>query len=315
MGTPFVTSIGGAGIEGFRTLCTDVFGRIRQRFLAQAGCYAQLRTSVLGGCRLSRFEASANIISGRRVSARSFDPDAVKLIVQLEGRSTLRQGGVSRDLGSGASVLYDPTRAYAVANMTAVRQIVVQIERSAFSPRALRRLSQPRLLNAGTRGLTGVVETYLAAVDREHETLAGSAEVIVGGVLERLIAALAEEGGDAPPQTSLDLLLARIKAHLDNHIEGAVSVADIAHRMGCSVRYVYRAFEAEGTTPERYVQEMRLSKARAGLVATSLSMSEIAFTTGFSSAAHFSRLFKQRFGMTPSAYRAAHLSDAALSLD
>jgi AraC-like DNA-binding protein len=69
-------------------------------------------------------------------------------------------------------------------------------------------------------------------------------------------------------------------------------------------------FEAEGTTVSAWIRERRLECCRIELIATDLadqSVSEIGTRWGFWDAAHFSRLFKSRFGVSPSAYRSASL--------
>lgn len=85
----------------------------------------------------------------------------------------------------------------------------------------------------------------------------------------------------------------------------------IARRMGCSVRYVYRAFEVECLTPSDYIWDLRVQKAAeklrdAGGYAGEIS--EIAFALGFSSSAHFSRAFRLRYGVSPSQWRKANMS-------
>jgi AraC-like DNA-binding protein len=72
--------------------------------------------------------------------------------------------------------------------------------------------------------------------------------------------------------------------------------------MGCSPRYVFRAFEQEVGTPADYLRGLRLEKAREQMQSEdekTRSISDIAFSIGFSSTAHFSRAFRDRYAMTP----------------
>ncbi|CAD5264782.1 MULTISPECIES: AraC family transcriptional regulator [unclassified Imperialibacter] len=59
----------------------------------------------------------------------------------------------------------------------------------------------------------------------------------------------------------------------------------------------------EGNTIERYVIALRIEKVKELLVYTDLSLSEIAFKTGFSSAHHLSFQFKKTTGLNTSAYK------------
>jgi AraC-like DNA-binding protein len=59
-----------------------------------------------------------------------------------------------------------------------------------------------------------------------------------------------------------------------------------------------------GVSPGDYVREVRLQRAQTLLLSTLLTVCEIATDCGFKSEFHFSRLFKSRFGASPSFYRA-----------
>lgn len=64
--------------------------------------------------------------------------------------------------------------------------------------------------------------------------------------------------------------------------------------------------EVEGITLEHYYLLQRLERVKELIRYGERTFSEIAFATGFSSAAHLSAQFKQLTGMTPSAFKAAH---------
>jgi AraC family transcriptional regulator, exoenzyme S synthesis regulatory protein ExsA len=57
------------------------------------------------------------------------------------------------------------------------------------------------------------------------------------------------------------------------------------------------------TTPGRWLLEKRLGYARQLLVTGHMAVSEVVFESGFESITHFSRAFKQKFGVSPSLYR------------
>lgn len=61
--------------------------------------------------------------------------------------------------------------------------------------------------------------------------------------------------------------------------------------------------KVEGLTIERYYILQRLEKVRELITYDQLSLSEIAFETGFSSVHHLSAQFKKIFGITPSQYK------------
>jgi AraC family transcriptional regulator len=69
--------------------------------------------------------------------------------------------------------------------------------------------------------------------------------------------------------------------------------------------HFHRIFTALiGESPADFVRRLRLERAANQLLATPLlSVTDVAFGNGFTSSAQFSRLFRQRFGMSPSAWR------------
>jgi AraC-like DNA-binding protein len=61
----------------------------------------------------------------------------------------------------------------------------------------------------------------------------------------------------------------------------------------------YQQFKlAFGTSPALWQQQLRLKKARTQLL-QGHAISKVCFDVGFNSASHFSRLFKQTFGIAP----------------
>ena len=78
--------------------------------------------------------------------------------------------------------------------------------------------------------------------------------------------------------------------------------------------YMCRTFKKYmNMTMTDYLNEMRLKYASNQLLLTSNSILNIAFESGFSSVAYFSRLFKKRFGCSPSEYRKKANSNESLS--
>lgn len=88
-----------------------------------------------------------------------------------------------------------------------------------------------------------------------------------------------------------------------------LSVEMIAARMKVSARYLRSIFSKEEKL-SRYILRRRLEECALQLenpLFSSLSISSIAFNMGFNSNAHFSRAFKQKFGMSPRDYRKRHI--------
>lgn len=92
-----------------------------------------------------------------------------------------------------------------------------------------------------------------------------------------------------------------MRAHIGEHM----SVGDIAQKVGLSTYQLIRAFARRfGMTPGKCIQSLRVEKA-CELLALGATPSQVAQELGFSDQPHLTRLFRQRVGFTPGAYRAA----------
>ena len=79
------------------------------------------------------------------------------------------------------------------------------------------------------------------------------------------------------------------------------NVTQLATAVGISTRQLARLFVSEtGLTPSAFLRDARLAQSRWLMETTNQSLSHIATETGFADAAHFSRAFRQRFGVSPS---------------
>jgi AraC-like DNA-binding protein len=88
----------------------------------------------------------------------------------------------------------------------------------------------------------------------------------------------------------------------------SLSLDAIASRFGCSKRTLHRSFQAVcDMTVERYLWHARIERCAQELSGT-FSITEIAYKYGFSDSAHFSRMFRQRYGLSPRAYIKAQAS-------
>ncbi len=88
-----------------------------------------------------------------------------------------------------------------------------------------------------------------------------------------------------------------------------IGVDGIADRLGVTSRHMRRVFQAEfGVTPIAYAQTRRLFLAKQLITDTSLSLTEIAFASGFHSVRRFDALFQQRYRLNPRKLRRAPLN-------
>lgn len=88
---------------------------------------------------------------------------------------------------------------------------------------------------------------------------------------------------------------------MEAHLETPLTIAALCERIGLSQRQLDRLFARHvGKTPALYYRDIRLDRARGLVTQTELTMAEVAYASGFSSQVHFSRAYRDRFGLPPS---------------
>lgn len=96
----------------------------------------------------------------------------------------------------------------------------------------------------------------------------------------------------------------RAKETLLANIESGISLADLAREAGLSRSHFARAFKATtGLPPHRWLLARRLERACELLLATDLSLDNIAARCGFADQSHFTRAFAKAMGATPGHWR------------
>lgn len=78
-----------------------------------------------------------------------------------------------------------------------------------------------------------------------------------------------------------------------------------AHMAGLGRRSLQRMIGDEGTTYRALLEQVRMSRAQTLIAGGEASLTEIAFMTGYSDPAHFTRAFRRHFGVAPSRFRDA----------
>jgi AraC family transcriptional regulator len=99
----------------------------------------------------------------------------------------------------------------------------------------------------------------------------------------------------------------RLQDHVDAHLSESIDLAELSAIAGLSVFHFARQFKlSTGVTPHYYLVHTRVQRAQEMLASTELSLSDVAFATGFSDQSHLTRHFRQIVGVTPGQFRRSH---------
>ncbi len=140
------------------------------------------------------------------------------------------------------------------------------------------------------------------------------AQVLVDGALSVLSDAMKDEESSSPQrQTLSDKRLNDVLRFIEVHLsDPKLSIATVAKGCGISPRYLSLLLKAHGTPFSTLVWDKRLKTAGQWLTSSKpgeASISEIAYRVGFKSPAHFSRMFKREYKLSPRQYRTAGLQE------
>lgn len=261
-----------------------------------------IRTYALGRLTITRIDAPPHAVSCDRGHRSG---SSLKLIVQRKGFSTFIQDGDTTIIPENCWLLADVGRPYCITNETDVGQIVVQIPMAEAASRMLGTIGHPLLFDARSTGVSRLTRRFVEAVTEEIDVLHLAASEHVADTLSDLLLTLLSEKLSGVQST--DVAFERVRSYIHAHIsEPELNVRGIAQAMTCSERYIYKLFGRLGMTPNRYIWDIRLERCRELLGAAhwlNRSIAEIAFAHGFNSSAHFSRTFRDRYGISPRDHR------------
>jgi AraC family carnitine catabolism transcriptional activator len=107
-------------------------------------------------------------------------------------------------------------------------------------------------------------------------------------------------GSIEPLGSTAPSVLKRAIKLMEENLEEALSIPQICKRVRLSQRQLDRLFaQFVRKSPVLYYRDIRLDRARSLVTQTDMRLSEVAVASGFASQAHFSRAYRERFGLAP----------------
>ncbi|WP_405752679.1 helix-turn-helix domain-containing protein [Streptomyces sp. NBC_00012] len=163
---------------------------------------------------------------------------------------------------------------------------------------------------SGAGGVAALVSKFLAALIGEDglwnsmngKRLALNAVDVIALLVAELLAPYRSDSTENGSE-----MLARIRSYIEeNLMDPDLSPESIARAHHISVRYLHKLFQGDGTTVSTHVRQRRLAACRLDLGRLPnrrRSVAAVAQSWGFASPSHFSRLFRQTYGESPSEWQ------------
>ena len=208
-------------------------------------------------------------------------------------------------ISSGQVVLWDSRRTVEVEALEPVRKRLLVLPRAAvrsFCPRLAEQTALPPIeQTAAGRLLVRYINSLaleLPSLDRAGQAAASNATV---ELLRAAVEPVLPDSRDAMRAAMREEIRRHVRMHLR---DPGLGPASIARAYSMSVRAVHGLFEDIDQSVAGLIRSERLTRCMQDLRQPSGgSVTDIAFRWGFADSAHFSRVFKRAFGVTPSAVR------------
>lgn len=156
----------------------------------------------------------------------------------------------------------------------------------------------------------GAMPCFLEAYQACSENFVGSYTTIKQNVIQILLRAVRayETANEQKQFPTRDMKAYRYRLALEYihaNYDGAISLEDVAEKLGISVRHMQRLFKElhNGQTFSRILEDIRLTAVCRELVESKHSIEQIAKLTGFASGNYLHSVFRKKFSITPSEYR------------
>ena len=265
-----------------------------------------------GDIVLTRLEANRHRVTRSASQVRASEQGYLKIVAPYVGCAGVEQKGREAWVTPDQWSIYDTTDSYAVANPVRVEHLIVMVPKAHFIERGL---ALDALMARRLGGSGGVARLALETMRSAYRELPGMSEAAARGVGDAITQfvhlSLLDLAGMGNAVTQREALRERIKQHVaQNLADPGLSVDAIAHALNCSRRQLYNAFAEEPDGVASYILNRRLQACRKTFDERSQahrSITDVAFSFGFSNMAHFSRVFRAHLGMAPSDYRKAML--------
>lgn len=269
--------------------------------------FGTLRSTSLGAFQLSEVAGQQAEVRRTPATIKRSDPGMIKVGVQLAGEGTLIQHDREAHLTPGDFAIYDTSKPYELHFGQQFSMFVLMFPRDLLrcASRDLPSVIARRIRGSG--GMGALVSTFLTNLhDAVGIDTLSTSRVLEDAVVDLLVAALHAE---VPPSGAKESTLLRgaqsfIEANLD---DTTLDTALVASQHHVSTRYLQKTFESAGHTVAGWIRTSRLEKCRQDLADVHLtgeSIGAICARYGLVNSSHFSKLFKETYGMSPRAYRA-----------
>jgi AraC-like DNA-binding protein len=229
--------------------------------------------------------------------------DSMFVLIIASGSVVISQHGEERTFTVGSVLALDPAWLFEERFVGSTRLVALKLPKPALKARGYiygsRRIMVPEQSSSDVTFLRDL----LICIAEKRELPSPQFQEKLGEQTLDMMEALLQNRTRSAVSGRSDLILLRAKTTIARRLgDSGLSTDQIATELRISANYLAKLFRMEGTTVTRYVLQKRLAKAHGFLKQLGrhrMQIQEIAYLCGFESPSHFSRTFKQHFGVSP----------------
>lgn len=265
------------------------------------GCINQL---LLGNVHLAKVLATGHEF---HLTLADNDEERPRILVALQhkGASRMVCDGVSTALRAGELAVLQVNRQFCFASQANVENYFVWFAQPLHAMKLVDEVALQRL--CGPAPMQRLACSLIERLFSEPGLCNSDSEQFLAQALTKLLELTFKESSDVQPQLetnrpSREMVVQFVERNLR---DPELSPESIARALGWSKRTVYRVFKgSDGESLNSYLWRRRVEQCAQELRGPgNQSITGIAYSFGFSSSPHFSRLFKQHMGASPLRYR------------
>ena len=281
------------------------------------GCKSDVIERFHGGIvveRLPRISVSTVFSDTLTVNRRKKDisrsiDDCFLLSMQLKNKGHIFQHDRKAELLPGDFAIYSSTDTYQLLFPDSYKQLVFQFPKSDL----MARLPNCELLTARKVSKANEIGQLVSGSLVDFSRIIGNPNELVQHYMQDTVLDLIATGLASLENSAFELsqpeqiIMLRAKSYIHAHLGNpSLSRKMVANAIGMSVRRLSDIFTNDGTTIAAYIRAKRLDQIARDLLNNLFhrqSINEIAFRWGFNNLQHFSKVFRNQYGLSPREYR------------
>jgi AraC-like DNA-binding protein len=287
------------------------FFPIGVRFASDDASRGRIEGHELGPLSLYRVASDPSVVRRSGSAINACDPEQFLVAMPLNGRCVIEQSGRMSAFATKELSSWDSSHPFVVTHAEPFDLLLVVLPRTLLGSRRDIICGQTAGRVARSSDTGAVAGPFFRhvweALDREGGpiNLEDFADAVIA--LVRALHPSTRPEGAATRTMPAATLLPQLKAYVDQHLEDPrLGPEWIARRHYISTRYLHKLFARDGVTAAGWIRHRRLEACRRDLRDPTFahkSISQVARRWALANPAHFSRIFREAYGCTPSEYR------------